>query len=87
MLPHALCCLHDIFTGLGAACRPDRRAPATNGRLAPGALLQRSGMPVIPGPRPSTRIRCVCGMAADRGRMIQCQVGVLSLLSYEVRIM
>ena len=41
-----------------------------NGRLAP-ALPAR---PVAsPAKRQLTRIRCVCGVTADRGRMIQCQ--------------
>ena len=47
------------------------RYPHVNGRLAPASppRLQAS-----PAKRQLTRIRCVCGVTADRGRMIQCQV-------------
>ncbi len=54
------------------------RYPHVNGRLAPASppRLQAS-----PAKRQLTRIRCVCGVTADRGRMIQCQVRVLTTVA------
>ena len=50
------------------------RYPHVNGRLAPASPPQLQASPTK---RQLTRIRCVCGVTADRGRMIQCQVPFL----------